>query len=239
MNLLNVRSKSTHKVLNASLLWFFLGALIAVGFGFLWSTVPEIRINFLDVIFSRTGWWIFLIIIGFMGLFRFLISFLTQKDVSIALLGLLFAGYSLLTSFLLAFVFSAYVGDNTAILIILAVPFGIFAIASILGYFNLLSFINKIWKIIALFSFAMGIMWIVMWFVVDDILLIVFSSLGVIVTSAFIFFDLKYISEFDNHNNSNFEYNAARMGLIFGLKLLTDMVWVIYHLSRLISRFRR
>lgn len=236
-------TKNNNKLLSFSLMWFSLAISLVLLFSLGVSFIEPMRdffVNFFNVL--GFSFWIIIPLVQ-IGLV-FLINYLIYKNKSLFSIVLSFFIFVFIESIVVAFIFIVYspnLAQNRNILLVLLIPFGILIFMGILGYFKIFNF-SKILPILIFSTFALAITGILFWFILDDVLIVTYSFISVLLFSVWIGFDMYVIrrtseemSRVNNYTNSDY----LKVSISFGLKLFLDFINILLSLIRIVGIFSR
>ncbi|AAT27929.1 Bax inhibitor-1/YccA family protein [[Mycoplasma] mobile] len=237
-------TKNSNKLLSFTLMWFGLAISLVLLFALSVTFNEGLRNIFINFISSSdigiTSFWIIGSLLQFVLVF--LINYLVNKNKSLFSIVFAFLIFVLIESFIVSFIFLIYSGNSIEfgrnILLALLIPFGILIFMGILGYFKIFNF-SKLVPILTFGTFTLIIIGVLFWWIFSDILVSIYSVLGILIFSGWIGFDLYVIRKTNDHmvntdNYSNLDF--LKISIIFALKLFIDFINLVLFALRFFRR---
>ena len=229
---IKTQSNTSHKILSSALSWFGLGMAIVLSLGYSFTVIPFMQTIFTNIISSRFGF--ISLTIGSIAIMFAIIIGAWKLDLSILII--LFISFCIVESFYLGFIFTTYARNYNKLLLVFGIPVFTFLVMGLLGYFQIFNF-GKIWMFLIVSMIGLMVFGIVLFFIQNSFLIMLYSVIGYILFSLYVGFDLWRISRMDQFYNAGLELSkeaVTRFGLIFGLSLLIDFIQLVWFMSRIL-----
>lgn len=242
-DLVNPKSLKKHTILSLSLIWFSYILIVTFSFGALltWQA-PVIKI-WISSIFARNTIfaWTLIISLSIVQIVLMLVVGFFAHKLPLGWLAFFATLYALMMGVFIIPIIQFFVSQP------LSVSFGLILIPSVtmlimglLGYFDVINF-KKLWPLILALSISLIVVSLIAVFTINNsnqrILTLLISVLGFIVMALYMGLDFwiiskqgKYITEYEIQIEKK-ELN--RLGLLFGLHLAIDFIYMLLYVFRI------